>query len=1060
VAKGILPEALQQKQAQLQIAKEVLDQSPAKQLEKYVSKSGDFKGGLKEVTGTGTKFAKQGDEFAQQAGFADSETAREAFLKYQNDKEILRTAQADLKQEIASIKKPAPLLKVKSPLTQSAQKAVAEGKTVEEWIKGQGTPVYHGSPIDNLKEIGFGMGIRGNSFMGKNVETKSPAIFFTENKKTADFFAKDRLDYLKEIGKQTSGKGTTYESYINLKNPLDLTNIKKTDEVLHSLGISVEREILGTEPYSGTGIPLTDLIKSGDIKPDELFTLLDKKEIVTKLKNAGYDGAKALESGDRGISYAVFDPSQIKTRSQLTALYEQAKKAQSKTPQKISSEGIPLALSKKEKEIVASRGDSTLSRQSEISRGEAKSIEIQAEQARSITKSGNVPVEVSLPKIIADTVTPVKNRVNIIDTFLRTPDRVMAKIGLKSEARELRIAMDGYWKELPQNIKKIEQWQKEVPKESNVRIFKFLDGQAIDLRPEEQKVADEVKTWLSQWASRLKLGSDNRISDYITHIFDKEFSQKGFDEELAKIITDKVPGSVYNPFTLKRLGAKGYKQDTWLALDAYVKRGTRKVYLDPVLEKLQSKVGSSLDVTFLEESQWKFVQKYVSNINMRPTDLDKSIDNVVRSFTDKFGTRPVTTVTKTLRQMTFLGMLGGNPGSALRNLSQGVNNYAILGEKYTAIGYTAIFKKGAMAEMEREGVLNAGFIQDKVLSATRKKIQQADKVLFAFFDGAERINRGSAYFGAKAKGLSLGYSEEQAIQYAKSIVRKTQFVFDSVDTPVGMGSDIAKTLFQFQTYTTKQIEFLTEMAKDKNFVGLLRYAVAGTAFVYTIGKAFGMEPKELIPWYRFDTPPSAKFPVEVGKALVNAPDKYGNQRDLQQKISDVGKSTIGLIPAGTQIKKSLEGTKALLQGKSTDAAGRAQFDVGGTTAKNIQAFLFGKYAGEDAKAYFDGKKYAESQYEKLQNSPTKKEDWAKIVKDDPNLAKAVARVKEKIDLGITEEDDKILALGVQNKARAKFVADKVKSLKTKEEKKALIVEYIKKKIITDQVSEQLLEMLK
>ncbi|WP_323157047.1 hypothetical protein, partial [Pseudomonas rhodesiae] len=80
-------------------------------------------------------------------------------------------------------------------------------------------------------------------------------------------------------------------------------------------------------------------------------------------------------------------------------------------------------------------------------------------------------------------------------------------------------------------------------------------------------------------------------------------------------------------------------------------------------------------------------------------------------------------------------------------------------------------------------------------------------------DTAEHINRGAAYFGAKAKGLSQGMSEQEAIDFAKEIVRKTQFVFDSVDTPVGMSSDIMKTLLQFQSFTTKQIEFLGGKAK-------------------------------------------------------------------------------------------------------------------------------------------------------------------------------------------------------------------------------------------------------
>jgi hypothetical protein len=247
-----------------------------------------------------------------------------------------------------------------------------------------------------------------------------------------------------------------------------------------------------------------------------------------------------------------------------------------------------------------------------------------------------------------------------------------------------------------------------VTKEGNTRIFKYLDGEAITLSPEEKKVAMEIKTWLEGWATRLKLPKDNRISHYITHIFDEELLAKEFDEDLAKIIADKIPGTVYDPFLIKRLGAKGYKQDTWGALQAYVKRGTRKVHMDPVLEKIKARTGNALDVSNIEKSQFEYIQKYINNINLRPSGAEESVDNLIKSIIGyKFGQRPVTAILKMFRQATFRGMLGLNPSSALRNLSQGANTFAVLGPKWTTLGYLDLFKRGAGQELAREGVLNA-----------------------------------------------------------------------------------------------------------------------------------------------------------------------------------------------------------------------------------------------------------------------------------------------------------------------------------------------------------------
>ncbi len=614
-----------------------------------------------------------------------------------------------------------------------------------------------------------------------------------------------------------------------------------------------------------------------------------------------------------------------------------------------------------------------------ITPAEVKSIEKQAQQAQEIMDSDfRKRHDVSLPTIVKQTVTPVTRKVHLIDTLFTTPKFVMEKIGFGKEVRELRRAMDNYWKELPKNLDVITDWSKRVSKESNQKIFRYLDGQKVALNPKELEVAGEIKVWLKQWADRLGLKEENRVTDYITRLFDNDMA-KEFDEELAKIIADKIPGSVYSPFVLKRLGAKGYIEDTWKALDAYVKRSTRKVHMDPVLDRIQTKAGSSLEFANIEESQFRYVQKYIENINMRPTNVDKSIDNFIKNIPfigNKFGQRPVTAITKFFRQMTYRGMLGLNPGSAIRNLSQGINTYATLGEKYTVLGYAKLFNKGSMKELVDQGVLNAGFVQDKVLSATKKKIQMLDKGLFAMFETVERINRGAAYFGAKSKALKEGKSLDEAIEYAKDIVRKTQFVFDSVDSPVGMSSDIMKTLFQFQTFTTKQIEFLGGMIKDKNVKGLTRYTLAGLAFVYTIGQAIGMEPKEILPMYRFKTPPSLKFPVEVAKAGLDAPDKYGKDRDLKTKMEDIGKSAVGLFPGGTQIKKTIEGLGAVKDGGSFDKAGRLQFEIGDTKKDKIQAILFGKYPTKEAKEYFD-----------------KIESVDKVTKKDKKLYEAIQEIK-------------------------------------------------------------------
>lgn len=731
---------------------------------------------------------------------------------------------------------------------------------------------------------------------------------------------------------------------------------------------------------------------------------------------------------------------------------------------KFDADGNPLAYTAREKAIV-SQSQIPKPSQLDTTTGEGRSLEklaIQEQGALDVAKIPKDVVDDSLVKIITKEPTPVNKKVNIID-YIRTPDRVLKKIGLEEEAKFLRSNYEAYLKELPKNIEKITEWSKRASPTGNKDIFRWLDGEAITLKPEDQKIATEIRSWLRDWAKRLGLPDDNTITHYITHIFDDQLIAKEFDEDLAKLIDNKLPGQVYDPFLEKRLGKTGYKQDTWAALDAYVKRATRKVNLDPALEQIKDASGK------LEKSQLEFVQSYINSINMRPNKFDSLLDNGIKQLIGyRLGQRPTLAVTKFLRQMTYRAMLGGNISSALKNISQGINTYAKLGEKYTTLGYINLFKRGAKAELEAEGILNAGFIEDRALSSTKKILEKFDKTLFYFFEKAEHINRGAAYFGAKAQGLKKGMSEKEAIEYGKKIVRDTQFTFGKIDTPLILSSDIGKTIGQFQSFTTKQFEFLGEMAKAamkgdqkaKNFIGLLRYAMAGTLFVYTVGKAFGMDIKDLIPSFRFGTPPSLKLPVEAGKALLNTPDKYNQPRDLERKLKDVGNAAIGIIPGGIQAKKTIQGIQALNKGRVEDTSGRAKYDVGGTPLKDLQTLIFGKYVGQGARNYYDKDlNYAEQKLEQIRNSKTGKEDLLKIIKEEPTLAKNIVQVLKDQAAGITDEDKTLKNMGVANKQRAKEIAKQLNKLKTKEEKKVLVATYIQKKIITPEVAGQLIEFL-
>jgi len=655
----------------------------------------------------------------------------------------------------------------------------------------------------------------------------------------------------------------------------------------------------------------------------------------------------------------------------------------------------------------------------------------------------------SLPDIINKGDVDVKTKVGWQD-YIRTPENVLKKIGLGEEAKVLRTQYDKYLKELPTEIDKVTAWSKQVPAESNQRIFQYLDGQEVALTKQEQKVANEIKKYLGDWADKLGLPEDKRITNYITHIFEKDFIKKEFDPEIAKMLENRVPGSVYDPFVEKRLGKQGYVEDTWRALDAYVKRAARKVNMDPAMEKLKGAAKN------LETSQYDYVKTYAKQLNMQPTKLDNLIDNSIKQAVGyKFGQRPTAYLTRKGRQAVFRGTLGLNVGTAVRNLTQGANTYAELGEKYTVKGYWDLLTKGTK-EMEEVGVLADNLIQDRQLSAGKQFLQKVDKGLFFLFDTAEKINRGSAYYGAKAKALSQGMNEAEAIEYGKEIVRKTQFSFGSIDTPVALQSDVVKLLAQFQTYSLKQGEFLAGKVKNKDVAGILRYVGANLFMVYTVGQVIGMEPKDMIPSFRIGVPPTLKTPVEVGKALLNTPDEYGQELDTEEKLQNIGKSLIPFVPGGSQIKKTIQGVQSYNQGASTTPTGRTRFTVEKNLPNLAKATMFGQYSLPGAKAYIQnlGKSKSEIEFESMKKMSTEERltRLKELKQSSPSTFNAVKdRIKDE-QLGVTKKERQLRSLPVADRAQSIYTKMKKMSV---EERIALLQDYEKKGILTSSVKKEL-----
>lgn len=154
--------------------------------------------------------------------------------------------------------------------------------------KGKPLVVYHGSnkrfdefkPTESFRN--------SDSSYGGTQKVTSPAFFFTDDKATAQTFAKDRSLVSERLKKEAPGKPQTQAFYLRADNPLDLTTQAGMDDLEYITGYTPETW-------------------------EDVQRMLDDNDVVHSIReHGGYDAVKLRESNGAN-SWAVFDPTQIKS---------------------------------------------------------------------------------------------------------------------------------------------------------------------------------------------------------------------------------------------------------------------------------------------------------------------------------------------------------------------------------------------------------------------------------------------------------------------------------------------------------------------------------------------------------------------------------------------------------------------------------------------------------------------------------------------------------------------------------------------------------------------------
>lgn len=182
---------------------------------------------------------------------------------------------------------------------------------------------------------------------------------------------------------------------------------------------------------------------------------------------------------------------------------------------------------------------------------------------------------------------------------------------------------------------------------------------------------------------------------------------------------------------------------------------------------------------------------------------------------------------------------------------------------------------------------------------------------------------------------------------------------------------------------------------------------------------------------------------------------------LIQDMYDISqeKGSEGLLyglPAIFGVGTQTYGKQELVKGKSIIGEETTQIRPIPELAEKIRELIMGQLPIGTSKSFS-----VEAYYDQLSNLPKNEaaDIFDKIKDENPELAKKLYDVVKEREKGITVKDKDLKAKGVASGDRALAIKKEFDKLKTKEEKAKLWEDYVKKGIITKDVSKQLIKLL-
>lgn len=492
--------------------------------------------------------------------------------------------------------------------------------------------------------------------------------------------------------------------------------------------------------------------------------------------------------------------------------------------------------------------------------------------------------------------------------------------------------------------------------------------------------------------------------------------------DINGLTADFKPGKTFFNAALQRKGTKT-AIDAITGIDRYLEGASNQIYHTDNIQGLRAfetalreKYAGTNHLTNFTADLGEYINKLAGKKAM----LDRAVESVVG--------RRIYTGANALKSQTGANMTGANISSAMTNWIPVSQTLATTNKKSVAQAMLGIIKNVFKDDgfIEQSNFLTSRLNASDRLSATAwQKTQKAGYWPFKIVDSfTSQLAVRSKYL----EGIGKGLSETEAILKADSWGRKTLGGRSAGEMPTLFNSKTLGFFTQFQLEVNNQLSF---MGKDipRNFNKAGAASAIGQLFVYWYAyntiyeKMFGRRPafdpigvaqqayedytnpnmksgqanKNLVKNVSNQLPFTSALTggrIPIGGALPNPFAVINGESNIKKELV---KPLQYLAPptGGGQIKKTIEGVGAYLQGASTSDSGRVRFPIPQTPVNVVRSAVAGQYASPEARQYFrEGRQVlGEKQSESFKAVSDKKTFYESTMKNRASEGKKEEAIK-------------------------------------------------------------------